>query len=172
MKKFKMGKLGRRQFTLIVLVLLIAITGYINVSYEPDAVPVSKIENTEETASEVSVEKNDYFAMSRLDREKAREDAIELYREIVNDTKSSEQAKADAEKNIAQSAKAKETETVLENLIKAKGFSDVVVYILNDSVTAVVKTSGLVPSQAAQIKDLIVEYTKVDVQNIKITEIK
>lgn len=172
MKKIKMGKLGRRQFTLIVLVLLIAITGYINVSYEPKAVPVLKTESSEEIAKEVSVKETDYFASSRLEREKARAEAVELYREIANDTKSTNEARTDAEKKITESAKAIETETILENLIKAKGFSDVVVYILNDSVTAVVKTSGLVPAQVAQIKDLIVEYTKVDVQNIKITEIK
>jgi len=161
MKKFKLEKISRRQVTLVALVILIAIAGYVNISYQPDAVPVSKTEEivTEiEPKEEVKVAKkeDDYFAASRLDREKSRAEAVELYREIVNDAKSTDEAKTDAQKKITESAKAIETETVLENLIKAKGFSDVVVYILNDNVTAVVKTSGLVPAQAAQIKDLIV----------------
>ena len=69
-------------------------------------------------------------------------------------------------------AKQVDSEKKMEDLVKAKGFKDCLVYINEDKVDVVVKTEGLVPSEAAQIKDIVLSESKVAAENIRITEVK
>ena len=65
-----------------------------------------------------------------------------------------------------------ESESKVESLIKAQGFEDCVVYLDGVTASVVVKSDGLVPSEAAQIKDIIVEEASVSSENIRIFEVK
>ena len=47
-----------------------------------------------------------------------------------------------------------ESETVIEDLVKASGFEDCVVYLDGENASIVVKSDGLTPAQAAQIKEI------------------
>jgi stage III sporulation protein AH len=69
-------------------------------------------------------------------------------------------------------AKSTEIETKIEGLIKAKGFSDCMVYISDESVNVVVASKGLSQEQAAQINEIVIAETKRDASAIKIVEIK
>ena len=66
----------------------------------------------------------------------------------------------------AELAKSIETEGKIENLIKAKGFTDCMVYYDTDNVDVVVKTEGLEAAQVAQMKDIILKETSIPVENI------
>ena len=68
-------------------------------------------------------------------------------------------------------AKSIETEGKIENLIKAKGFDDCMVYYDTEGVDVVVKTDGLEAAQVAQMKDIILKETSIPVENISIVEI-
>ena len=65
-----------------------------------------------------------------------------------------------------------ESETVIEDLIKASGFEDCVVYIDGDNASIVVKTNGLTTAQAAQIKDILLSEVTIPNENIRIFEVK
>ncbi|MDD3766868.1 MAG: SpoIIIAH-like family protein [Eubacteriales bacterium] len=171
--KFKLSAFGTRQVTLLALVILIAIAGYINLSHEdeisiPASVDVS--ENSQDTPA--STENADYFAASRIERDKARSSAQEVYREVIENRESSSEAKVSAQSNLAASAKASETEALIEGVLKAKGFEDNIVYISESGANVVVKTIGLTPAQAAQIQDVVKENTGLSSDKIKIVEIK
>ncbi|OQB14176.1 MAG: Stage III sporulation protein AH [Firmicutes bacterium ADurb.Bin193] len=171
MKKLNLkvfGHFGRRQATLVSLVILIAIAGYINISNKQDEyIPTSGEVLIEEPAAA-----DDYFTLSRLEKEKSRSAAMDVYREITERPDSSAQAKSEAQASLVAAAKAIETEASLEGLIKAKGFEDSVVYINGQSANIVIKTIGLTPAQAAQIKDLVIENAGIAPDKIKIVEIK
>lgn len=76
--------------------------------------------------------------------------------------------KQDAE----EASKLVESEGVVESLIKAQGFEDCVVYLDGESASIVVKTNGLVPSEAAQIKNILLGEVSVPSENITIFEVK
>jgi len=70
--------------------------------------------------------------------------------------------------DLAQSI---ETEGKIENLIKAKGFTDVMVYYDTERTDVIVKTDGLLSNEAAQIKDIILKETEIPAENITIVEV-
>lgn len=171
MKKFSLSGFGRRQITLLSLVILIAVAGYINITHkDEDIIPASG--DVDIVFQDAPEPKDDYFTASRLDRDKSRSAAMEVYREVLENKESSSETKELAQKDLTASAKAMETEAVLEGLIKAKGFDEVIVYISNESANIVVRTIGLTPAQAAQIKDLVKENAYITAEKIKIVEIK
>ena len=65
-----------------------------------------------------------------------------------------------------------EKEGTIENLIKAQGFADCVVYLDKDSAKIVVKSDGLEKGQAAAIKDIILGEVAIPSENIRIFEVK
>ena len=97
----------------------------------------------------------EFFASARLERENSRVSQNEILTAITTSAEAKEDAKADATAQQAELAKRIEQETNAENLIKAKGFADCVVVISDDSIRVMVQTSGLLPSEAAQISDIV-----------------
>lgn len=79
--------------------------------------------------------------------------------------------KAEMALKATEIAKSIETEGKIENLIKAKGFEDCMVYYDTESVDVVVKTDGLQPEQVSQMKDIILKETSIPAENISIVEI-
>lgn len=61
-----------------------------------------------------------------------------------------------------------ELELKVENLIKAKGFEDVVAFVEDGSVNVVVKAESISASDAAKILKIVTEETKESAQNITI----
>ena len=167
-KKIKFSKTGKRQLILCGLILMIAIAGYINLNYEgnTDTVPVSA-----PVSDEGNMKAKNLFAESQFEKNESRSTSMEIYREIIDNPNSSDEAKAKAENDLSACARAIENETIIENMIKSKGIDDVMVYIAEDSANVVVKTDSLTPSQVAQIKDIVVETTGFDASCIKIAEI-
>jgi stage III sporulation protein AH len=173
MKKFKFSGFGRRQVTLVSLVILIAVAGYINLTHkDEDVIPASGEMVLLEEQPQQTAQEDDYFTLSRYERDKSRSAAMDVYREVIQSSESTADAKENAQKELTATAKAMETEVTLEGLIKAKGFEDAIVYISGASANVVVKTIGLTPAQVAQIKDLVVENAKITPDKIKIVEIK
>ena len=177
MSKFNFKGFGKRQVTLVSLVILIAIAGYINLTQRSvESIPVSGVMDPADVAvtkSEPDIQPDDdYFTTSRMERDRNRSAAMEVYREIADNRENAADVRKTAQDNLTAAAGAMETEAVLEGLIRAKGFENVIVYISNGNANVVVKTSGLTPAQTAQIKDLVKENAKILSDGIKIVEIK
>ncbi len=121
-----------------------------------------------------SKSENDYFSKTRDSRKQEREKSLEQLKEILNSVKSNDEAKAVASEKIAYLTTLTEKENAIENLIKAKGFSDCVAVLSDKSISCVIKTteSGLEANQTAQIQDIILSNCDISGENIKIIEIK
>ena len=117
-------------------------------------------------------DKDEYFTNSRINRRETKEEAIELLKTVVNNESSSEEAIEKANAEISVIASQTELEGTVENLIKAKGFDDCVVFISKDIVNVVVSTEGLTTEQAAQINEIVVSHTKMPASSVKIIEVK
>lgn len=123
------------------------------------------------TASGQADSTDEYFAQARLTRQNTRDQAVALIKENLSSVKISDEVKAQATLEITQIAKRIEEEGKIENLIKAKGFEDCMVYLDGENADVVVKSQGLSDSQAIQIKDIVQSQTDLS-GNIKIVEVE
>lgn len=120
--------------------------------------------------SEMSAE--EYFAEARLSRQKARDEAVELLEEVLKDAGASDEAKKEAVSQAAVIAQNVLKENNIENLIKAKGFADCVVFLQNGECSVVVQTEESSQSNAIVIKDIVSGQSGVSSDKIKIVECK
>ncbi len=115
---------------------------------------------------------DDYFAMTRIDRDRAREEAIDTVQEILSSANIDSAGIEEAAKTATNIAMAMESESKIEATIKAKGFDECVVFIDEEFVTAVVQSEGLTAGEAATIKDVVLSSYDTAVENIRIVEVK
>lgn len=123
-----------------------------------------------EGAVDVNAGASSFFSEARLTRQQTRDSAVETLTQMFQDSSLSEEQKAQLAIKAAGVAQSIETEGKIENLIKAKGFSDCIVYIDGDRVDAIIKTGGLLKEEVAQITDILVAETGALQENISITE--
>lgn len=128
-----------------------------------------------QAASTVPTESaSDYFTEARLSRQKSRDSAVDLLEQVLKDVESDEEAKKEAVAQAAEIAQNEIQESNIENMIKAKGFEDCVVFLQNGECSVVVKTDGdsLLPNQALAIKDIVGGQSGTAYDKIKIIESK
>ncbi len=105
---------------------------------------------------------------AKLGREQIRAKNKESLLEIVNNASLSDAAKADAVNKLANITENSEKEIAAELLLEAKGFQDVVVSVMNDSVDVVVGKATLTDSERAQIEDIVKRKTQMSADKITI----
>lgn len=116
-----------------------------------------------------STEQNEnYFTATALDRQEARDEAIDVLKLVTESEDSSEEAKAAASAKISQIAVDIQNESNIETLVKAKGFEDCVAIISDDAVSVIVKADELRANQAAQILAIVYETTGISPEKISI----
>ncbi len=145
-----------------VMVLLLGVTGYLNVMLN-NSVSKDKGQTTT-TAS--------YFSTYRSTRESTRDQEMLYYDAIISNETSSEEAVKNAEQSKLSLIKQMEKELVIEGLIKAKGFSDCIISISDANVNAVVKAKELNKSETAKIVAVIQSQLGTGIENIKIMPVE
>ncbi len=113
----------------------------------------------------------DYFEAAKLSREQTRAKNKETLLELVNSDTASEAQKEQAMNEIVGMTSVNEKETATENLLAAKGFQDVVVTIVDDSVDVIVNAETLSEQQIAQIEDVVKRKTEVASDKIVISPV-
>lgn len=131
-----------------------------------------KKEVNQENGSSVDDKSSDYFSKAKTARQKARDEATDTIKEILDDAKSSEETKAEAIKQATAMAKIIEQESNIESLIKAKGFAECLTFIQNEECSVVIKGEPLNEALAISIKDIVCGQSGVTPDRIKIVEAK
>lgn len=123
--------------------------------------------NTVET---VAQETDDtYFTTSKLERENMYSQMLETYQQIYNNTETSSDQKTSALNEIANINKTKNAIMIAENLISAKGFKDVVIFVNDSSVSVIIGEKELQQEQIAQIQNIVSRELNVDASIIHIS---
>lgn len=142
---------------------------------------LNTIENAQETTntiqnttSEVSsvqtnVSTDDYYASSKLERDKMYSQMLETYQKILESTTISQEQKAISEQEISKINQTKNAIMIAENLISTKGFNNSVIFVNDNSVNVVVKAENLGTEQIAQIQNIVSRELKVELENIHIS---
>jgi len=163
----------KKQLVVAALAVIIGTAGYLNSNKNPDTATDAKymgeaqLVNSESTESS---EGNDFFAQARIDREAGRSRSIETFNAVLDNENADSEAKASAQQSVLELAENTETETAIENLLKAKGFEDAVCYINNGMANVVVKTDMLDSTGAAQISEIVTAQSGIPHEKIKIME--
>ena len=114
-------------------------------------------------------EKDGYFTQSKIDREKMYSQMITNYTKIIETTGVSEDERINAQNEIKKINNQKNAIMISENLIKTKGFEDVVIFLNNGNITVVIKGEKLEESQIAQIQNILTREFEVKVNKINIS---
>ena len=123
--------------------------------------------NTSTTVTENSG--NQYFAELRLERDKMYSQMLESYQKILSNSQISETQKEISEKEIKKINDTRNAIMIAENLIKNKGFQDLIIFINGDSISIIVKAKELKEEQIAQIQNIISRELKGEIENIHIS---
>lgn len=135
---------------------------------------LAEAENETEVGDAVLVNNtigSDFFSSARLNREQTRAKNKEMLLEIVDNENISEAQKESAVNSIVKLTEIAEKETATENLLEAKGFTDAVVSIVDDSVDVIVNANELTEQQIAQIEDIVKRKTEISAENIVISPV-
>ena len=113
-----------------------------------------------------------YFASARLNRQQARDSALELLQEAAADEKADQKVVDEANASIQTMADDTLSEAQVENLVTAKGYGDCVCFIGEDGVNLVVSSTdqGLSETDIAKIVEIVREETGLSADQIKIIE--
>ena len=112
---------------------------------------------------------NEYFVESKLERDKMYSQMIESYQNILNNNQISEAQKEISENEIKNINNTKNAIMITENLIKNKGFKDVVIFVNGDSVNIIIKAKELTEEQIAQVQNIVTRELKAEIENIHIS---
>jgi len=190
---------SKKQFFIIFTSLILLLVSYyfFNLNYSGITNKISDVENniddtslgdaklvsTQNTYSDENVnkteginsvdiqekEKDNYFEDSRIQRDKMYSETLEIYENILSNDGMSEDQKLIAENEITVITNTRNAIMIAENLIKVKGFEDVIIFVNDGYATVVVKAEKLEKEHIAQIQNIVSNKLNVDAKDISIT---
>ena len=179
----------KNQVVITTLALLLAIVGYISYdaktsSQKKDTVAEIEKENqdfaladnTEEPLNpgetiltSTIVDYADYASEVKLNREQIRSKNKESLLQIINDESIDDAQKKDAIQTMISITEIAEKEADAEMLLKAKGFSNVVVSVSDESCDVVLDMGDVTDAKRAQVEDIVKRKTGIAADKIVIT---
>lgn len=184
--------IGRKQLILSVLTLILGTAVYLNYVLgggnglnplkSPDTVSEEAAQNAAAPADDISaygnaemvnasLDKADYFAQARLDRQTSRDNAVQTLQSIIGGGDLSRDEMVTNAIDAVSISQLIKSENVIESLILSQGFSDCVVYLDGQTAKVVVESDGLSAPQAAAIKDIILSEADIPAEGIRIFEV-
>lgn len=184
----------KRNAVVLAIVLFVGVAVYLNWSYNNQLTGENSGENgdgkvlgqttlvngveedeKEGKTADGQTEESDasgYFASARLNRQQARDSALELLQEAAADEKAEQTVVDEANASIQTMAAYTLSEAQVENLVTAKGYGDCVCFIDKESANLVVSATsqGLSETDIAKIVEIVREETGLSADKIKIIE--
>lgn len=175
-------KIGKKNLVVFLAILVIGGAVYVNYLLFKD--PIDTIgygENNmediynagtdgESLVEKVNTDEDTYFSTTVLSRQKARDEALGVLQTVVDSNQALDETKAQAFADISQIAKDIESESNIETLVEAKGFSDCVAVVSGGTANIVVKCDGLLANDIAQINEIVYEQSGILPVDVRIVE--
>ncbi len=128
---------------------------------------VNEVKNT--NISEQTQE-DSYFDETRLEREKMYSQMLENYQKILETNNLSSDEKKNAQEEIKEINNEKNAIMIAENLVKTKGFKDIIIFKNNGNVTAIIKADKLEEKEISQLQNIITRELNVSINKINISK--
>lgn len=179
--KSVVSKVGRKTIVTVCTVIVLGCAVVLNVilynseNIDNDgmklAVDLTGQGNT--NANQTSTDGNaisSYFQTMSLNRQQARDEAMEVLMAVAESPTALEDAKAAALSDMSRLATDIETESNIETMILSKGYSQCIAVISDGSCNVIVESEGLTPGDIAQITEIVYEQSGILPENLKIVE--
>lgn len=150
----------KKIFILFGMVVLLVVTGCLNMFLNSSD---SDLQTTNYSSASLLTS----YRASKLE---TRNSMIELYESIISTSTDNEQIK-ETNALISDLADRMEQETILEGMIMASGYEDVVVTNSDGSYSVMVKSDTFTSDDAAKILSILVKETGVSATNVKISSV-
>ncbi len=121
---------------------------------------------TKQTSTKVT---DEYFTTSRLGRDTMYSQMIDSYQKIIDNDGISQEQKSIATSEISKINNTKNAIMISENLIKTKGFEDVVIFVNDKSISVILKGEDIEQNKIAQVQNIIARELNSDIENIHIS---
>ncbi|MBQ9314617.1 MAG: SpoIIIAH-like family protein [Clostridia bacterium] len=195
---FKFGVIKKNQILASMVVLMLVVAGYLNYTYDPTkdynmeltgvmsnnlgdtylvesssistsevSSNIDEISQTIEASGKVTTAE-EYFASTRMERENLFAEQKETYEKMLTNVALDEAERTFAQEQIQKINSKKNALTIAENLIKLKGFKDVVILLNEDSTNVIVIAEKLTEEEKADIENIVVTELKVDSSKLNI----
>lgn len=176
-------KIGKRNLIIIGAVALIGVAVCLNLvlfsdnddgyTYSGGNGMENELDNTKNPTqgdSGTDASLDSYFSTIQVNRQRARDEALEVLNAVVENEDASDEVKAEAIAVIKQISLEMKQEADIESIIVSKGFEKCIAVISGESASIVVSCSGqLTPAQLAQINTVVYEQAGIKPVNITIT---
>ena len=193
-------KVWKRNAVVVAIVLFVGAAVYLNWSYNnrSDADPAGENGSSDKVLGQTSLVNGDadkdasgaadseqvsgtnggeepgtgYFATARLNRQQARDNALELLQQAASDENADQAMVDEANASIQVMAAYTMSEAKVENLVTAKGYGDCICFINDNSASVVVSSTenGLSEADIAKIVEIVQEETGLAASGITIIE--
>lgn len=127
----------------------------------------SNLEDVQENTTQTN---SNYFTQSKIDRDNMYSQMLENYQKILETDNLEADEKTIAQEEIKKINDEKNAIMIAENLIKTKGFEDVILFVNNGNVSAIIKTDKLDENEVAQIQNIITRELQVEVTKINVSK--
>lgn len=128
-------------------------------------------ENTTAVKADLTEEQISYFSTVRTDREQTQSKVLEDAKEVLSLSENSEEAKEEAAESVSQLEKLILAQSNIENLLKAKGFTDVVCFISDEGCNVVVASQNMDDNGSLLVKDAVMSQLDMGSEQIKVIQI-
>ena len=130
---------------------------------------VNSDENVEVVDTVAKEKISSYFTESRLERDKMYSQMLESYQKILENNQISDTQREIAQQEVKKINDIRNALMISENLIKNKGFEDIIIFVNGNSVNVVIKAKDLEKEQIAQIQNIVMRELEEDIENIHIS---
>ena len=135
-------------------------------TFENETTNQTSAQDNEET------EEAEYFTSSKLQRETMYSQMIESYQKMLDSTTISAEQEAIAQNEITKINDTKNAIMITENLIKTKGFNEVLILVNDTSINVIISKEELKQEEIAQIQNIVSREMKAEIGNIHISNTK
>lgn len=171
-----MKQVWKKRAVVLTVLVFVGAAIYLNWRYtdqvqDPKILGQSTLVNGQEENAEQEPAVNDYFATARLSRKQARDNAISMLEDAQSDENAEESVLNEASETLQVLAAYTVAEAQIENLVTAKGYSDCITFMGDESVSVVVADEdGLDTTDVARIMDIVLNETNYTADQVKIME--
>ena len=177
-KNFRVMILKRRQIVFVLMIAVVVSAGYMNYRYQNGSEKqvygvLDSTENVRRIGETrlVSVETKDPFEEARFNKTKARDERLDLLDDVLET--GDDEEKKNAQNQKLELGKMIEQESLTENVLKSKGYEQVMVTVTEKGATVTVLSSeGLKVSDSARITEAVSTETGIEAEKVKIIEMK
>ena len=182
-KKARKTKLAAASFVLILAVGIMGNWYYQNSDLSANIQPLIESKETKTlgeaefvgaTTETKESSENSYFVSARMNRQNARDEALEKLQKVVESSEEGTGAKEEAAKNVARLSDNIEIENKIETLVTAKGVNNCIAVVSSEGERAdiIIDSKELSDELIMQIKDIAMQQLGCSFEDVSIIQSK